>query len=376
MSKKPHLFLIILLIGGILLTACGPAAETQKTEPTEEEPTAEPTEITTEEIETEPPPEPTPTATEDTSCASEKVLCIGFVTDPSGLDDKSFNDAIWQALKMAEEEYGATVNFIENFDIDQTKVNIDAFAAENYDLIVTLGDLAGQATLEAANQYPKIDFIGVGQFFDSTPENYTRLVFNQANFGYMAGVLAGLLTQTNKVGAVLGTDQMPLIVTFKENYEAGAKLVNPDVKVGWEYHPGGFDIAFNDPEFGARIAAGLIEQDVDVIFGAGGATGNGALVEAAKHEGVYCIGVDYDVWETLPEAHNCLVSSEYRLITPAVYELIEMAIDGEFPGGEYLGQVGLGPFHDFAGLISPEIIAKLLEVQLDLKDGIIEEAYP
>ena len=376
MTKKPHLFLIVLLIVGMILAACGPAPETDEAEPTEEQQTEEPTGEPTEEMETDPPPEPSPTPTEDATCASEDVWCIGFVTDPSGLDDNSFNDAIWQALERAEEEYGATVNFIENFDIDQAKVDIDTFAAENYDLIITLGDMAGQATLEAANQYPEIDFIGVGQFFDSVPENYTRLVFNQANFGYLAGVLAGLLTKTNKVGAVLATEQMPLIVSIKENFESGAKLVNPDVKVGWEYHPGGFDVAFNDPEFGARIAAGLIEQDVDVIFGAGGATGNGALVEAAKYDDVYCIGIDYDVWETLPEARNCLVSSEYRLITPAVYELIEMAISGEFPGGEYLGQVGLGPFHDFEEMISPEIITRLLEVQLGLDDGTIEEAYP
>jgi basic membrane protein A len=169
---------------------------------------------------------------------------------------------------------------------------------------------------------------------------------------------------------------MPLIVTFKENYEAGAKLVNPDVEVLATYHPGGFDVAFMDPDWGAATAADAISQGADVVFGAGGATGNGALIETAKYDDTYCIGVDYDVWESLPEARNCLVSSEYRLITPAVYELIELAIGGEFPGGEYLGQVGLGPFHDFEGLISPEIIAKLLEVQLDFKDGTIEEAYP
>ena len=376
MCKKTMFFVIVLLIGGIILTACGPTTEAPVTEPTQEEIAEKPTPEPTEELIEEPTEELTEEPTEDTTCASENVLCIGFVTDPSGLDDKSFNDAIWQALKLAEEEYGATVNFIENFDIDQTKVNIDTFAAENYDLIITLGDMAGQATLEAANQYPKIDFIGVGQFFDSVPENYTRLVFNQANFGYMAGVLAGLLTQTDTIAAVLGTEQMPLIVTFKENYEAGAKLVNPDVEVLATYHPGGFDVAFMDPDWGAATAADAISQGADVVFGAGGATGNGALIETAKYDDTYCIGVDYDVWESLPEARNCLVSSEYRLITPAVYELIELAIGGEFPGGEYLGQVGLGPFHDFEGLISPEIIAKLLEVQLDFKDSTIEEAYP
>jgi len=43
----------------------------------------------------------------------------------------------------------------------------------------------------------------------------------------------------------------------------------------------------------------------DVLFGAGGKTGNGALIETAGHDGMYCIGVESDQWETVPEAHPC-----------------------------------------------------------------------
>jgi basic membrane protein A len=383
MCKKGKLLLIILLIGGMLITACGTAAEA----PSEEIITEAPTEAATEEeidqptqeVE-EPTQEPTEEATEEpieeVGCASEAMLCIGFVTDIGGLDDKSFNDAIWEALKLAETELGATINYIETNEVDAYMANIEAFAAENYDIIVTLSDAAGQATLESANKYPEIDFIGIGQFVEGVPGNYTKLVFNQSHFGFMAGVLAGLLTESNIIAGVFGTEQMPLIVTFRENYEKGAQWANPDVQVTATYHPGGFDVAFTDPDWGATAAADALAQGADVVFGAGGMTGNGALIETAQYEGTYCIGVDNDMWEILPEAHNCLVSSEYRLLAPGVYELIQMSVAGELSGGEVIGEIGLASFHDFEGEISQEIIDKLAEARQGLKDGTIDLAYP
>ena len=45
----------------------------------------------------------------------------------------------------------------------------------------------------------------------------------------------------------------------------------------------------------------MIDKGVDVIFGCGGKTGNGAVTAAAQ-AGVYAIGVDTDQYFTLPEA--------------------------------------------------------------------------
>jgi basic membrane protein A len=113
-----------------------------------------------------------------------------------------------------------------------------------------------------------------------------------------------------------------------------------------------------------------------VVFGAGGKTGNGALIETAGYEGLYCIGVDSDQWETVPEAHPCLVSSAMKLITPAVFDLITMSIEGEFPGGSYYGDVGLAPFHDFDAEISQEIKDKIEEARQGLEDGSIVVEIP
>ena len=244
-------------------------------------------------------------------------------------------------------------------------------------MIVTVGFALGAATLEAAQKYPDIKFIGVDQFQVPGEEldNVVGLIFHEDQSGYLAGVLAANMTESNTIAAVLGTDLVPPVVAFKEGYEFGAKSVNPDINLISTYHPGGIDTAFTDPEWGATTAAQAIDQGADVIFAAGGKTGNGGLIEAASHEGVYCIGVDSDQWETVPEAHPCLVSSAMKLITPGVESLIEMAKNDEFPNGNFFGEAGLASFHDFEDQVPDDLKSELNRIADGLKDGSISTGY-
>lgn len=112
-----------------------------------------------------------------------------------------------------------------------------------------------------------------------------------------------------------------------------------------------------------------------MIFGAGGITGNGALEEVATHPGLYCVGVDVDQWETVPGAHPCLVSSALKFISPGVFELIKAAREDRFPGGNYFGEAGLAPFHDFEDQIPQEVRDHLERIHAGLKDGSISTGY-
>ncbi|MGH2536212.1 MAG: BMP family ABC transporter substrate-binding protein [Candidatus Promineifilaceae bacterium] len=309
------------------------------------------------------------------NCSDEDVLCVGLVTDVGEIDDKSFNQSAWQGVQQVEADLGATVNFIETADATDYATNIAQFADQNYDVIVTVGFALGEATLAAAAEYPEINFIGVDQFQATPVDNVAGLIFPEDKSGFLAGALAGMLSESGTIAAVLGTDLVPPVVAFKEGYEAGAAQVTPDINVISTYHPGGLDVAFTDPEWGATTAEQAIDQGADVVFGAGGKTGNGALIATAGHEGLYCIGVDTDQWETVPEAHSCLVSSAMKLITPGVFNLIQMSQEGSFPPGNFVGEVGLAPFHDFDASISQEIKDTLAELDAGLADGSISTGY-
>lgn len=325
-------------------------------------------------------------ATETEAPASEgegSGLKVGLVTDVGRVNDRSFNQSAWDgvlqacsALGLAE---GEDCKFIETQDPADYAENIQQFIDGGFSVIVSVGFALGEATATAAKENPDVMFIGVDQFQGEAIANLTGLIFHEDQSGFLAGALAAQLSQTGKVAAVLGTDLVPPVVAFGQGYELGAKYINPDIEVSTTYHPGGLDKAFNDPEWGANTARQALDQGADVIFGAGGNTGNGALQEVAAATGagetVFCIGVDTDQWETVPAAQPCLVSSAMKLITPGVVELITLANQGAFPGGNFFGGAGLAPFHDFEDQITQEVKDKLAEIDAALKDGSLETGY-
>jgi basic membrane protein A and related proteins len=314
-------------------------------------------------------------------CSSKTVFCVGLVTDVGKVDDKSFNQSAYEGLKQAEKELGAQVKYIETTDPKDYGKNIATFADQKYDVVVTVGFALGEATAAAAKKYPDIKFIGVDQFQAEQVANLSGVIFDEDKSGYLAGALAALMTKSNKIGGVFATDVVPPVWRFGEGYRAGIKAIKPDAEINIVYHNDvGMDKTFTDPEWGKTTANSMMDKGVDVIFAAGGKTGNGGLIGVAgkstADKMIYAIGVDTDQYLTVPEAQKVLLSSAMKMITPAVFENIKAAKDGTFKGGNNVGPVALAPFHDLDKAVSAEIKAKLAEIDKGLKDGSIKTNVP
>ena len=324
-----------------------------------------------------------PAAGEEAAEPAAAAIKIGLVTDVGRVNDRSFNQSAWEGVRQAGAALGLTEDvdfkYIETQDAMDYADNIQQFIDNGYNVVVTVGFALGEATIAAAQANPDVFFIGVDQFQGEPLSNLAGLVFNEDKSGFLAGALAAQLSKTGTIAAVLGTDLVPPVVAFKEGYELGAKYINPDINLISTYHPGEISQAFTDPEWGAATAKQALDQGADVIFGAGGSTGNGALQEVAAAPGagtdVFCIGVDTDQWETLPAAHPCLVSSAMKLITPGVVELVTAYADGTMTSGNYFGGAGLAPFHDFEDKIPQEVKDKLAEINAGLSDGSLTTGY-
>ncbi len=279
------------------------------------------------------------------------------------------------AMGLTEDDY----RYIETQDTKDYADNMQQFIDNGFNVIITSGFGMGDATLAAAKANPDIMFIGVDQFQGEALPNLTGLIFHEDQSGYLAGVLAARLTKSGTIAAVLGTDLVPPVVAFNEGYKAGALSVNPDLNIISTYHPGGMDVAFTDPEWGAATAKQAMDQGADVVFAAGGLTGNGGLQEVAVAASAgaeaYCIGVDSDQWFTVEAAHPCLVSSAMKLITPGVVGLLTDAMNGSFPGGNYFGGSGLAPFHDFDAKVPQEVKDELVTIKAGLDDGSVTTGY-
>lgn len=306
------------------------------------------------------------------------------MTDVGRVNDRSFNQSAWEGVVQAGQQLGLKegedYKYIETQDSKDYADNIQQFVDAGFNVIVTVGFALGEATIAAAKENPDIYFIGVDQFQVEGLSNLTGLVFHEDQSGFLAGALAAQLSKTGIIAAVLGTDLVPPVVAFKEGYEAGARYINPDIRIISTYHPGEIAQAFTDPEWGAATAKQALDQGADVIFGAGGITGNGALQEVASAPGagtdVFCIGVDTDQWEMLPAARPRLVSSAMKMITPSVVDLIlTYANEGKMTAGNYFGAAALAPFHDFEDKISQEVKDKLAEIAAALEDGSLSTGY-
>lgn len=328
-----------------------------------------------------------------TACqgAASSKLKIGLVTDIGGVNDKSFNQSAWAGVQKAAAEFGYEANYIESKQPTDYEKNIDQFATEKYDVIVTVGFLMGDATAVKARQYPDIKFAiidnayfptegsvacgaGVKDCYDDGGlKNVTSLMFQEDQVGFLAGVLAAGMSKTGTVCSVSGME-IPPVVRFVVGYQNGAKWMKADVKTLNVYIP-----SFIDPAKGKETGISMIGQGCDVVFGVGGNTGNGGLL-AAKEAGLMAIGVDVDQYNTYPEVANALLTSAAKNVDAAVYEYLKSVSNktdkaGIFTANIQNGGVGLAPYHDWDAKIPADVKAKVDEAAKGLKDGSIPTGY-
>lgn len=327
--------------------------------------------------------------TTEPDCSDPAIFCVGLVTDVGIVFDGSFNQSSWEGIQQSQEDGTADwIDYIETKNADDYSNNIETFAEKHYDVIVTVGFALAEASEQAAKNNPNIKFIGVDQFpfwqYDNTSSNdvtnLASLNFPEDQGGFLMGALAAMVSGSHKIGAVCGTDLVPPVWRYGEGYAAGAAYA--DSKYGTEtevivvYHNDvGFDKTFLDPQWGEEKANSMIADGVDVVFGCGGITGNGAILAAAQAN-VLVLGVDVDQYLTLPEVRSQILSSGIKLISPGVTNLIKMAREGDFPAGFYVGSAGYAPFHELEDKIPPEIKSRMDEIQTLLTNGTIKTNVP
>jgi len=301
-----------------------------------------------------------------------RIARVGLVTDVGKVDDRTFNEFAYTGMMRAVKEFGLHSAFIETQQPTDYEKNIEQFAQAGYDMIVTVGFMLGDATRKMAQKHPQVRFAIVDFAYDPPVPNIAGLVFGEDQSGFLAGALAGLMTTSKIVGIVAGI-AIPPVVKFRQGYEAGVRYVCADCQVLGVYID-----SFIDPARGKTAALSQIDEGADVIFGAGGITGSGAILGAAQ-AGAWVIGVDQDEYNTTfkqgraPGA-NKILSSAMKRVDNAVYSAVQQAVSGSFSGGTQVydarnAGIGLAPFHEAAAAIPEPVKARLQRIAADLRDG-------
>ncbi len=324
-----------------------------------------------------------PAAAEETKAAAPALPGEGMIaamaTDVGGLGDKSFNDGAYGGLKMAEKELGTEARVVQSKQQTDYVPNLSGLAEDGADVVFAVGFLMDQAVNEAAVNNPDTLFAGIDiSAGESSPDNFMGIVFNEHEAGYLAGIVAGLMTKEyasasdklnddNVIGVVLGMF-IPPVEKYEVGFIAGARSVNPDIEV-LSATAGDF----TDQAKGKELALAMIQQGADIVFHAAGLTGLGAI-NACKEEGVLAIGVDVDQNATAPD--TVLTSAEKKIVQ-ATYLAVESAVNGAFKGGTRVfgindDAVGISEFHSFDSVVPQEVKDAVDSAIADMKAGKIK----
>ena len=294
---------------------------------------------------------------------------VGLVTDVGKVDDRTFNQFAYEGMMRAAKEFGLEATYIETQQPTDYEKNIQIFAEEGYQMIVTVGFMLTDATLKMAAQYPDVKFAGVDQFYAEPLPNTMGLLFSEDQSAFVVGALAAQMSKSGVIGCVAGME-IPPVIKFRKGYENGAKYINPKIKVLGVYID-----SFTAPDRGKAAAEAQIAEGADVIFGCGGPTGSGGIV-AAMEKGVWGIGVDQDEYFTTMGGGPApyLLSSAMKRVDNAVYSSIKAFADGSFKGGHYLGTaknggIGYAPFHEAESKVPKSVKTKLGQIMKKLADG-------
>ena len=250
---------------------------------------------------------------------------VGLVLDRGGKDDKSFNASAYEGAMQAKNKLGVFLKYVESSDDNAFEPMLRAFAQREFDLIIGVGFSQKEAIKKVAAQFPQRHFAIVDSEVDAP--NVRSLMFEEHEGAFVIGAIAAMTSKTAKIGFVGGMD-IPLIRRFEMGYEAGAKHVNPQIKV-MDNYVGVTSEAWNNPPKGKELAVSQYEAGADIIFAAAGASGLGVF-DAAEEQKKFAIGVDSNQDWTKP---GLILTSMLKRVDEAVFATIEEAKAGKFAGG-------------------------------------------
>jgi basic membrane protein A len=286
------------------------------------------------------------------TAAGGKAFSWTMVTDQAGLGDKGFNDLAYAGIKKAASDLGGKAQAIESTEQAQYVPNLEQSVADGASMTVGVGFLLTDALVKVATEKPDAKFVSIDSDVlgaDKKPiPNVASVTFKENEGAYLAGIIAGKTTKTNKIGFVGGLE-IPPVVRFLKGFQAGVASVNPAATVSIAYVGG-----FTDPVKTKSLAGADYDAGADIVFEVAGGGGLGAYEEAkARGKGFWVIGTDTCKEALAPD--NFLTSAT-KDVSGAVFKEAKAVADGTFKGGLYslgLKDGGVGVCQDnFASLPS------------------------
>jgi basic membrane protein A len=290
---------------------------------------------------------------------------IVYIT-PNPVGTNNFLRLGVEGARKAAQEAGADFKLYESNDPTSISQNVDAAVRSKPDLIVGLSFSFDDVFAAATKANPDQQFLQVDSCVKDQPANLTCVAFKEHEAAYLAGVEAGVLTKSGKIGVVAALDT-PFIHRWVEPFFEGAKSVNPQVE-GTALYVGGQN-PFSDPARAKSQAQTLAGRGADVILAAASG-GNQGVFQAAAAGGFKAFGVDAN---QCPDSKGAVIDNVLKRVDVAEAAAIKDVLAGKAGGFKVYGlkEQGVGVGAVLGGELvadctvagQPEVIAKVKEAQ-------------
>ncbi len=232
---------------------------------------------------------PTPAEAEFKLEGDPKIAMLQLAT----VNDGGWSEALEYARLKTEKALDVEIAYTENVPEDNSEILriIDLYVDRGYNIIIGTSWGYGDAFLEAAKKHPNVAFLNCAG--ETNAANLESFYARSYQGWYLAGIVAGHLTKTKKVGTIGG---YPLgVVNWDLNaFLRGAQSVDPEIEM-----VGVFVNTWYDPVKETQAAEALLEQGVDVL-GSNMSTPGPHL--AFQNQGKWSVGFQVDVSDQAPEA--------------------------------------------------------------------------
>ena len=287
-------------------------------------------------------------------------LKVGFIyVGPTGDHGWTYRHDIGR--QDVEKHFGDKVEttFIESvkYGPDAERA-IRAMAKDGADIIFATSFGYMEPMLKVAKEFPNVKFEHATGYKQSKNMSSYGLRLYQAR--HVQGVIAGMMTKTNKI-CYVGAFPIPEVIREINTYYLGAKSVNPDVDI---------DIVWvntwYDPGKEAQAAKVMIAEGCDMVAQH---TDSPAPLQTAEKAGVLGFGQASNQYKFAPKAQLTATIDNW---SPYYIQKVQDVMDGTWKSGDYFGHmkdgvVGMAPFTNM-----PDSVKAFAQ---KIKDGITNGKY-
>jgi basic membrane protein A len=201
---------------------------------------------------------------------------------PGSINDQSWNANGYQALVKLKGK-GTETAYSENVPPADHIETMKDYARRGFNPVIGHSGRFLSAAQRVGPEFEKTTFI-VGSGASGMGKNITSVDYDNAQMGYLMGVLAARMSRTGKIGSVNGLEGLPNVVQQVGGFRQGVKSVRPDAEVKVIYVKD-----MEDAANAKEAALALIAGGADFVFGKLNAGQNG-IIQAAREKNVFTSG--------------------------------------------------------------------------------------